>query len=55
MKKKLFESMKVDTNEILINRSGKVDGRMGEVRTGCGVWEDKRKKKPKYKKDWSAE
>ena len=55
MKKKLLETIKVDTNEILLNRSGKADGRLEEVRTGCGVWEDKRKKKPKYKKDWSIE
>ena len=45
-------SFKINATEILLNRSGKVDGRIAEVRTGCGVHEDRRFKKPKYKQDW---
>lgn len=36
--------MKIDTMEILINRSGKVDGRVAEVRTGCGIHKAKKGK-----------
>lgn len=55
MKEKYLKPMKLNAMEVLMNRSGKVDGRMEEVRTGCGVYEDKRFKKPKYKKDWRDE
>lgn len=44
MKKNNFEKMKIDTMEILINRSGKVDGRVAEVRTGCGIHKAKKGK-----------
>jgi hypothetical protein len=44
MKKKHFESMKVDTMTILINRSGKAGGHIAEVRTGCGVHKAKKGK-----------
>lgn len=54
-KKNLFAPIKLDSMEILMNRSGKADGRLPEVRTGCGVFEDKRFKKPKHKTNWRDE
>lgn len=54
MKKKI-ESIKLDTMNILLNRKDKADGRLAEVRTGCGIYKDKRFKKPKHKKDLLTE
>ena len=53
--KKHYEPIKINAMDILLNRPGKADGRLEEVRMGCGIYQDRRFKKPKYKKNWMDE
>ena len=46
--------IKVNAKEMLLKRKNKVDGRLAEVRTGCGIHQDKRYKE-KYKEKWKNE
>lgn len=53
MASKKMAPLKVDGRQIQLMRSGKVDGRLPEVRRGAGPWEDKRFKDPKHRtKGW---
>jgi hypothetical protein len=54
-KKDLFAPMKINTMELVMNRSGKAGGHIAEVRRGCGEVVSSKYKKPKYKPDYSEE
>jgi len=54
-KRDLFAPIKIDTMKILLNRSGKAGGHLGEVRRGVGEIVSAKYKDAKHKKDWSKE
>ena len=54
-KKNLYAPIKLDTMDILLNRSGKMGGHVSEVRRGAGVIVSTKHKAPKHKTNYARE
>ena len=55
VKKDLFAPMKLDTMNMLFNRSGKMGGHVPEVRRGAGVVTSAKHRQPKHKVNYARE